>query len=85
MLPSPSYFMKGLFTAVPFMHYITSTFQQKMTRHNKKQKKKKKKHCLNRLNSYQSQNQVWYKFWNYQTRNFKILINMLKGFNGKSR
>ena len=24
------------------MHYITSTFQQKMTRHNKKQKKKKK-------------------------------------------
>lgn len=39
MLPSPSYFMKGLFTAVPFMHYITSTFQQKMTRHNKKQKK----------------------------------------------
>lgn len=31
--------MQGLFTAVPFMHYITSTFQQKMTRHNKKQKK----------------------------------------------
>ena len=41
-LPSPSYFMKALFTAVPFIYYIMSTFQEKMTRHNKKKKKKQK-------------------------------------------
>ena len=34
--------MKALFTAVPFIYYIMSTFQEKMTRHNKKKKKKQK-------------------------------------------
>ena len=50
-----------------------------MTRHNKKQKKKP---LLEQTEQYQSANQVWQQFWNYQTRNFKILINMLRALMG---
>lgn len=64
---------KSLFTAVPFTYCSMLTFQQKL-----QGTLKGKKGSLNRLNKHQNQIQIWQQRRSFQTRNLKILTNMLR-------